>query len=105
MLNPFVPPVSPLAILSQLLAEFTRLPLFGLEGCFGVQELVQEPTDPGHVQLSALAALSQGGRLHPQLGGGQGELLAALVALLLHPLGIVQEGLHAHHHRVPLGTG
>lgn len=66
---------------SQLLAEFTRLPLSGFEGGFGVHQLVQLPANPGHVELGGLALLPEGGRLHPQLRGGHRELLAALAAL------------------------
>lgn len=82
----------------QLLAEFTRLPLPGLEGSLGVHQLVQLPADAGHVELGGLALLSEGGGLHPQLRGGHGELLAALSALQLHPLGVAEKGLHAHSH-------
>lgn len=89
-------------ISSQLLAEFTRLPLPGFEGGFGFHQLVQLTADSGHVELGGLALLPEGGRLHPQLHGGHGELLAALTALQLHPLGVVQEGLHTHCHGFPL---
>lgn len=87
---------------SQLLAEFTRLPLPGLEGSLGVHQLVQLSADAGHVELGGLALLSEGGGLHPQLSGGHGELLAALSALQLHSLGIAEKGLHAHSHWLPL---
>lgn len=97
----FLTPLPSLAC-SQLLAELSGLPLSGLEGGFGVHQLVQLPADPGHVELRGLALLPEGGRLRPQLRGGHGELLAALAALHLHPLGVVQEGLHAHRHRVAL---
>lgn len=82
----------------QLLAEFTRLPLPGLEGSLGVHQLVQLPADACHVELGGLALLSEAGGLHPQLRGGHGELLAALSALQLHPLGVAEKGLHAHSH-------
>lgn len=88
MVNP-VPLIS-----SQLLAEFARLPLPGLEGSSGVQQLVQLPAEAGHVQLGGLALLPQGSRLHPQLRGGDGKLLASLAALHLHPPGVAEEGLH-----------
>lgn len=87
---------------SQLLAEFTRLPLPCLKGIFDIHELVQLPADAGHVELGCLALLPQGGRLHPQLRGGHGKLLAAFAALHLHPFRIVQEGLHAHRHWIAL---
>lgn len=83
---------------SQVLAEFTRLPLPGLERSLGVHELVQLPADARHVELRGLALLPEGGRLHPQLHGGRGELLAALSALRLHPLGVAEEGFYAHGH-------
>lgn len=91
-----------IAASSQVLAEFTRLPLPGLERSLGVHELVQLPADARHVELRGLALLPEGGRLHPQLRGGHGELLAALLALRLHPLGVAEEGLYAHGHRLPL---
>lgn len=99
------PPPPPHSASSQVSAEFTRLPLPGLEGRFGVQQFVQLPADLGHVELRRLAPLRQGGRLHPQLRGGRGELLAALAALQLHPLGVVEEGLHAHRHGLALVEG
>lgn len=83
---------------SQVLAEFTRLPLPGLERRLGLHELVQLAADARHVELRGLALLPEGGRLHPQLRGGHGELLAALSALRLHPLGVAEEGLYAHGH-------
>lgn len=95
--NPRLPSSS-----SQLLAQLARLPFPGLERGFGVQQLVQLPADADHVQLGGLALLPQGGRLHPQLRGGDGELLAALAALNLHPAGVAQQRLHAHCHRFPL---
>lgn len=87
---------------SQLLAELACLPLPGFEGRFGIHELVQLAADARHVELGGLALLPEGGRLLPQLRGGHGELLAALAALQLHPLGVVEEGLHAHGHRFTL---
>lgn len=89
-------------ISSQLLAQFARLPFPGLECSLGVQQLVQLPADAGHVQLGGLALLPQASRLHPQLRGGDGKLLASLPALHLHPPGIAEEGLHAYCHRLPL---
>lgn len=91
-------------MLSQLLAEFAGLPLLGFKGRFGIHQLVQLLADSGHVELGGLALLPQGSRLHPQLRGGHGELLAALPALHLHPLGVGQQGLHAHCHRLALIT-
>ncbi|KAM9426296.1 uncharacterized protein KZ484_018101 [Pholidichthys leucotaenia] len=88
----------------KLLAEFPCLPLLGLESCFGLLQLLQLPADQGHVELGGLALLPQGGRLQPQLCGGHRELLTALAAHCLHPLGVFEEGLHAHHHRVILVT-
>lgn len=71
------------------------MPLPGFEGRLGILQVVQLPADLRHVELSGLALLPQGGRLHPQLLRGHGELLAAFAALRLHPLGVVQEGLTA----------
>lgn len=90
---------------SQLLAEFTCLPLSSFKGSFGLHQLIQLPADLNHVKLGGLTQLPQGGRLLSQLSGSQWEVFAVFTALHLHPIGIIQEGLHTDYHWLKLVTG